>query len=132
MSIGSSSRKIGDRCHIQQTAATSQAPSSYYTYLGFYENNNRCNINGIWYRGNGTLVDIESELRNQTRPLSTCANFKYRPGCKSGWCRSTFDQTNPIILDPSLCPIVYNNMPRLGDTNSGYNLPDMNNPNIIA
>ena len=71
------------------------------------------------------LVDIETELRNQTRPLSKCDQFKYSPNCsKSGMCISTFDKTVPTVLVPEVCPIVYNNIPRT--QTPGYHLPNPN------
>jgi hypothetical protein len=47
------------------------------------------------------------------------------PGCKrSGLCLSTFDKSVPVVLAPEVCPIVYNNIPRVN--NPGYALGDPN------
>ena len=73
------------------------------------------------------LVEVESELRNQTRPLSECDQFKYSPDCKrSGICWSTFDKDVPVILAPEICPIIHNNIPKRTDNG----LPNMNDSDI--
>ena len=78
-----------------------------------------------FYLENILKDELESELKNLTRPLSQCDQFKYSPSCKkSGLCLSTFDKSVPVILAPEVCPIVYNNIPRR--LTPGYHLPDPN------
>ena len=123
MNIGSSSKNIYDNCDYEQNLYESTAPLNYRLYFGQMENSQKCIYDKFWVKYD--LVDIESELRNQVRPLSRCDQFKYSPRCKkSGLCISTFDKTAPVVLSPEVCPIVYNNIPR--QTSPGYRLPAQN------
>jgi len=119
--FGSSNRPIYDNCAYAKSLYESTSPLAYNLYQGKFENCNKCLYDKFWtpYQ----LVDIETELRNQTRPLSHCDQFKYSPDCRrSGLCLSTFDKTVPVVLAPEVCPIVYNNIPKA--THPGYNLPN--------
>jgi hypothetical protein len=99
---------------------------SYALSLYKHENCGKCMYDKFYVKYQPEIVDVESELKNITRPLSECDQFKYSPTCKrSGLCLSTFDKTVPVVLAPEVCPIVYNNIPR--QTHPGYRLP---NPNI--
>lgn len=118
VNYGSSNRLIYDACYDQKRTFESTEPLSYQIDINKFENCARCKSDRIYYRQDPQLVDIETELRNQTRPLSGCDNFKYTPNCKrSGMCISTFDKI-PIVPAPELCPIVYNNIRR--HTGPGY------------
>lgn len=120
MNIGSSNRTIYDNCSYSKSLYESTSPLMYQMYQGKWENCNKCVHDKFWtpYQ----LVDIETELRNQTRPLSNCDQFKYSPDCKkSGLCLSTFDKTVPVVLVPEVCPIIHNNIPRTTDT--GFSIP---------
>lgn len=122
-SQGSSNRGIYDNCAYEKQLYESTAPLAYNLYQGAYENCNKCLYDKFWtpYQ----LVDIETELKNISRPLSNCDQFKYSPSCKrSGLCLSTFDKRVPVVPAPEVCPIVYNNIPRY--TSPGYCLPDPN------
>lgn len=129
MNVGSSNRQLYDNCVYQKNLYEATAPLNFNLFLGKYENCQKCTYNGdYWVRYDPQIVDIETELRNQTRPLSKCDQFKYSPNCqKSGMCISTFDKSVPVVLVPEVCPIIYNNIPRL--TDPGYRLP---NPNPCA
>jgi hypothetical protein len=122
--VGFFNRQLYDNCNYQQTLYESTSPLAYNLYFGKQENCKRCKFGDrLWRKYD--LVDIESELRNQTRPLSKCDQFKYSPNCKkSGLCLSTFQKGNPIVPAPEICPIVYNNIPRI--TTKGYHLPGLN------
>lgn len=123
MNIGASNRLIYDSCSYQKQLYESTSPLAYNLYQGKFENCNKCLYDKFWtpYQ----LVDIETELRNQTRPLSHCDQFKYTPGCrKSGLCLSTFDKSVPVVLAPEVCPIIYNNIPK--NEHPGYSLPNPN------
>ena len=123
MNTGSSNRLIYDNCSYQKRLYESTSPLSYQLYLGNHENCNKCLEDRFYTKYQ--LVDIETELRNQTRPLSHCDQFKYSPNCKrSGLCLSTFDKSVPVVPAPEVCPIIYNNIPR--QTSPGYHLPDPN------
>ncbi|CAH6421740.1 Hypothetical protein KVN_LOCUS426 [uncultured virus] len=120
---GSSNRLIYDNCAYEKDLHESTSPLMYNLYQGKFEHCQKCRFDQ--FITPYMLVDIESELRNQTRPQSNCDQFKYNPKCpKSRLCRNTFDKTNPIVLPPEVCPIVYNNIPRPMST--GYRLPNPN------
>ena len=122
-SLGISNRQIYDNCNYEKRLYESTSPLAYNLYFGKHENCNKCRDDKFWVRYQ--LVDIESELRNQTRPLSHCDQFKYSPSCKrSGLCLSTFDPSVVVTPAPETCPIIYNNIPRA--THPGYTLPSMN------
>lgn len=123
MNIGGSTRLSYDTCSYEKQIYESTSVLPYNLYFGAQENCNKC-IHNKFYTRFG-LVDQESELKNLTRPLSHCDQFKYSPNCKkSGLCLSTFDKSVPVVLAPEVCPIIYNNIPR--QTDPGYRLPDPN------
>ncbi len=125
---GASNRQIYDCCNYAQTLQQSVDPLQYNLYFGAGENCSECIDKKAWFKQDRQIVDIESELRNQTRPLSRCDFLKYNPNCQtSDSCISTFDPNVPRILSPSLCPIVYNNIPV--QTSPGYTVPS---PNICG
>lgn len=120
---GASNRQIYDCCAYAQTLQQSVDPLQYDLYFGAVENCNKCIDKKAWFKQDKEIIDIESDLWNITRPLTKCDGYKYNPNCKTGPnCVSTFDPTAPRILSPSLCPIVYNNIPI--QTNPGYTVPD--------
>lgn len=120
---GASNRQIYDCCAYAQALQQSVDPLQYDLYFGAVENCNKCIDKQAWFKQDRQIVDIESDLWNITRPLTRCDGYKYNPNCKTGPnCVSTFDPNAPRILSPSLCPIVYNNIPV--QTNPGYTVPD--------
>lgn len=120
---GASNRQIYDCCAYAQALQQSVDPLQYDLYFGAVENCNKCIDKKAWFKQDREIVDIESDLWNITRPLTKCDGYKYNPNCKTGPnCVSTFDPNAPRILSPSLCPIVYNNIPI--QTNPGYTVPD--------
>lgn len=118
MNIGASNRTLYDQCDYQRHVHESTAPLAFTTDFTKYENCNRCVVERLHTRFD--VVDIESELRNQTRPLSNCDRFKYSPKCNSGICTSTFDRSMPVVLSPEVCPIIFNNIPK--DVEPGYSI----------
>lgn len=125
---GASNRNIYDCCDYAQQLQQSVDPLQYNLYFGAQENCSKCIDKKAWFRQDKEVVDVESELWNITRPLSRCDQFKYNPNCTtSKECISTFAPNTPKILSPSLCPIVYNNIPI--QTSPGYKVP---NPNICS
>jgi hypothetical protein len=124
--IGNSNRTLYDTCAYEKRLYESTSPLSYNMYFGAQENCNKCTDNNKFYvKFQPEIVDIESELLLLTKPLSKCDQFKYSPTCKkSGMCTSTFDKSVPVVLDPIVCPITYNNIPRR--TSPGYHLPNPN------
>jgi len=120
---GGSNRTIYDTCQYNRDLSQSVSPMAYRMYQGAYENCDKCIYDGqYWFPYSGEIVDVESDLKNITRPLSNCPQFKYSPNCKkTRSCFSTFDKTAPVVLDSSVCPIVFNNIPKL--TNGGLSWP---------
>lgn len=126
MMQGGSNKLIYDNCAYAQWEYSSTIPIQYQLYMGKNENCNKCVYDKFWHPYD--LVDIESELRNQTRPGSRCGMYKYNPNCKtSKSCISTYNSDVPVVLAPECCPIVFNNIPKR--THPGYTLP---NPNICG
>jgi hypothetical protein len=120
--LGSSNRQIYDNCNYEQRLYESTSPLAYRLYFGYGESCQKCLADRFWVKYDPKIVDTESELLNLTRPLSDCSQFKYSPACKkSGLCMSTFDKSAPIVLAPEVCPIVYNNIPKM--TDPGYRVP---------
>ncbi len=108
---GFSSRLPYDPCAYSKELTESTAPYSYQMYDGKFENCNKCVFDHYTRPFDGDVVDVESELRNQTRFSSKCPGKKYNPKCaKSSECTSTFDGSVPVVLAPEVCPIVFNNL----------------------
>jgi hypothetical protein len=84
----SSNRLIYDSCAYKKTLQQSTGPLDYVMYTGKYENSAKCRIEFGTVGGNavslysGNLVDLESDLRGQTRPASLCPSTKYNPNEK--------------------------------------------------
>lgn len=76
-----------DTCAYRKNLKESLNVGCYQMYGGKYDNQNKCRIefgiiggnNVSTYKGN--QVDLESDLRGQTRPLSLCPKHKYMPVC---------------------------------------------------
>ena len=84
----SSNRLIYDTCAYKKRLDESTSPLQYHLNPLKYENCNKCRIELGVSQGpsasqiKGNLIDLENELRGQTRPLSSCDSRKYRPGQK--------------------------------------------------
>lgn len=84
----SSNRLIYDTCAYKKLLDQSTGPFSYAMYPGKYDNCAKCRIELGQVGGNGVsiysgnLVDLESDLRGQTRVASLCPKNKYQPMCK--------------------------------------------------
>lgn len=116
MNIGSSNRLIYDECDYRTSIAESTAPITYQLYFNKHEHCNRCVDQKLYPKFDTQIVDVESELLNINRPNSRCPSKKYNPNCKaSKSCYSTFEPDAPVILAPELCPIIYNNIPKVTD-----------------
>ena len=74
----SSNRLIYDNCAYNKKIQESTSPLNYTLYPGKFENTSKCRIELGSVGGNGVslfsgnLVDLESDLRNQSRPASLC------------------------------------------------------------
>lgn len=81
----SSNRLKYDKCAYQKSLQQSTSPLDYMMYTGKYENSAKCRIEFGTVGGNGVslysgnLVDLESNLRGQTRQASLCPNNMYNP-----------------------------------------------------
>lgn len=75
-----------DNCTYRQDLRQSVGTLSYVLDSAKYENCNKCrhelglvggsNVSHI----KGNLVDLENDLRGQTRPMTRCPDYKYKPG----------------------------------------------------
>jgi hypothetical protein len=81
----SSNRLMYDACTYESKVKTSTGPYQYAIYNGKFENSSKCTIERNVVGGNhvslysGNLVDLESDLRGQTRLASKCPSRKYTP-----------------------------------------------------
>lgn len=84
----SSNRLIYDTCAYKKKLDESTGPLAYNLNPMKYENCSKCRMELGVVGGasvshiKGNLVDLENELRGQTRPLSQCPSKKYHPGQK--------------------------------------------------
>jgi len=122
-SEGISNRLRYDVCAYEKQLYESISPMSFEMDLRKYENKNKCVDDKFWLKQDPELVDTESELQLRTRPASKCNQFQYNPKCNNEMCTSTFDPSNPKPIDPTLCPIVYNNIAKM--TTPGF--PSLSN-----
>lgn len=121
MNTGSSNRPIYDTCATQKYYEESTSPLAYQMYHGKFENCNKCRHDLFWTPY--ALVDVETELKGLTRPVSHCDQFKYNPKCKkSGICWSTHAKDVPVVYAPEVCSILHNNIPKVVD--NAQRLPD--------
>jgi hypothetical protein len=120
VNLGAYNRLSYDNCAYQKKLQESTSPLQYRMFEGNYENCNKCTYKNQFWRP-FDLVDLESELKNITRPNTKCPELKYHPDCKkSNMCTSTFERNMPVVLDRQVCPVVTNNIPRMA--NPGYTL----------
>jgi hypothetical protein len=81
----SMNRMIYDQCAYSSAVKASTDPLSYVLDPIRYENCNKCRMELGLVGGTavshiaGNLVDLENDLRNQNRPNTRCASFKYLP-----------------------------------------------------
>jgi hypothetical protein len=81
----SSNRLCYDKCSYDKKLKASTSPLDYNLYTGKFENTGKCRIEFGTVGGNGVsvasgnLVDLESDLRGQTRMLSQCPSTQYNP-----------------------------------------------------
>ena len=102
-----SNRLIYDDCFYKQYLYGSVSPFVYNMYEGKFENCGKCRKDKFYHPYD--LVDVESELRNQTRPMSACGGWKYNPNTKQPACQTTKSQ--PIKFESPNRRYVYNDNP---------------------
>ncbi len=121
--IGGFNRLSYDMCAYNKTLQQSINPCSYQLYFGAQEHCKKCRPDENFWR-KYDLVDVESDLWNINRPNSKCPQYKYNNKCKtSEFCISTFSKDAPVIYAPEICPIIYNNIPKI--TSITYAIPDL-------
>ena len=83
----SSNRLIYDTCAYKHNLEQSVGPLAYQLYPGRFENCNKCRIELGTVGGTavshikGNLVDLESELKGNTRKASLCPEKLYQSPC---------------------------------------------------
>jgi hypothetical protein len=81
-----------DTCAYQKALKQSTGVGAYQLYPGKYNNCRKCRMELGLVGGNavslykGNLVDLESDLRGQTRAASMCPSHKFQPRCKQPCC----------------------------------------------
>ena len=101
----SSNRLMYDQCAYSKRLEESSGPFNYTMYPGKYSSTSQCRIELGIVGGNnvskfsGNLVDLESDLRGQTRVASKCPIQKYTPGCDNA--RTDGDGTPCGLVDAS-------------------------------
>jgi hypothetical protein len=120
----SSNRLMYDSCAYEKSMNESTGPFAYAMYTGKYENCAKCRIELGQFGGNGVslfsgnLVDLESDLRGQTRPASLCPKDKFQPNCdRNGKSRCdglpcTPGKQYPLVNQPSCQMIRYPPIPK--------------------
>jgi hypothetical protein len=122
MNQGGSNRLIYDECSYSQYLSVSTSPLQFALDMTKYENCGKCRKDKFIHPYD--LVDQESELRNQTRPVSRCGAMKYSPNCKaSAQCTYTKDPSVPIVIPPEVCSILVQNIKRR--TDPGFRIPEI-------
>jgi hypothetical protein len=120
-SPGIFNRPLYDNNIYRMDLANSTAPLAYQMYAGKYENCQKCIYDKFYMKQD--LVQVESELKNITRPLSGYPGLQYHPGCPaSEMCLSTYSPLAPVTPSPEICPITRNNIPRRRTT--GITMPN--------
>lgn len=93
-----------DCCKYNQDVRMKTAAFHNRTYFGQGENCNRCSTGGkVYFKQDKEIVESESDLRGLTRPLSKCDAYKFRYGEM---------KDAPVVVPPSMCPIIYSNLQR--------------------
>ena len=83
--IMSFTRNMYDSCSYSTFLSENKSAGNYALYPGKYYSNNQCRIEKGLVGGNNVslsrnnLVDVESDLKGQTRRLSDCPSCKYKP-----------------------------------------------------
>lgn len=98
----SSNHLCYDKCAYDKKLKQSTSPLDYTLYTGKFENTSKCRIEFGTVGGNGVsllsgnLVDLESDLRGQTRLNSQCPSKKFNA-----------NHPKPILLHQPSCQMQY-------------------------
>lgn len=128
-------RLIYDKCSYKQSLQESMKPGKYQLYPGKHNNFKNCRIDFGLIGGNnvslykGNLVDLESDLKGQTRQASLCSDKKFMPkyiqtydsGLPSGKidCHSELNKL-PTCSFTCYKPVVYAPLPTVSSCNYMY------------
>lgn len=91
---GYSDKLIYDDCNYNENILSNQKYSHYRLNQNPFENINKCKYDNFYHPYD--LIDVESELKNITRPASQCASLKYQGMPKTGKCTT---QLKPYQVD---------------------------------
>ena len=128
----SSNRLSYDACAYKDAIQQSTSPLDYMMYTGKFENCAKCRIEFGTVGGNnvslfsGNLVDLESDLRGQTRQASLCQDTLYKPQCDN-----TNNCKQKMMHQPS-CQMQYfppTQIPPPNKPSEGCNYNGINNNN---
>ena len=107
---------IYDTCAYQKNLKQSTGIGNYFLYPGKYNHCKKCRMELGIVGGNavsiykGNLVDLESDLKGQTRASSLCPSHKYQPRCKqpcdSGLPSGPIDCNDELLHQPA-CQMIY-------------------------
>ena len=73
---GSSNRQEYDCCKYAQDLQQSVDPLSYQLYFGAQESCSKCIDKKAWFKQDGEIVDIESDLQNYIREQAKTKNYE--------------------------------------------------------
>uniref|UniRef100_A0A6C0E076 Uncharacterized protein n=1 Tax=viral metagenome TaxID=1070528 RepID=A0A6C0E076_9ZZZZ len=102
-------RQRYDDCQTMQLLNESTGPYLYSIFQPKFEHKDRCIYKKYPQPFAARFVDNESDLSGRNKPNSKCTGGKY-PFFKCDTCVGTFEgNKNAVVLDPDVCPIVFNN-----------------------
>ena len=117
----SSNRLMYDTCAYKKRLDESVGPLAYHLNPMKYENCQKCRMELGIFGGpevsqiKGNLVDLENDLRGQTRILSSCPSRKYHPGqpiyTKGTSCENPTQVDTNLLHLPSCQMIRYKPIP---------------------
>ena len=84
--IGITDHLIYDDCAYASVILGNQKISNYHLNQNMHENKNKCKFDNFYHPYD--LIDLDSELKNITRPASKCINLQYQGMPKTGKCKT--------------------------------------------
>ena len=101
-------RELYDTCYQRQRITQDKRIQQYSLYSGKYNNSAKCRMEQGVVGGRpdslytGNLVNLESDLRGQTRKLSNCPSQQYKPTCTLCKCSRGLPCTCPNCKNRNL------------------------------
>ena len=139
-------RSLYDPCEYNTQLAENNSILTYNLDPTKFNRCNQCRVKRGVVGGNNVslsgcnLVDVESDLRNQTRIYSSCPQWKYQPKCKGTNCGKYTGlpcggcSQMPNAVNLPECNLV-NYKPRITTTGINLNYPSCpvtNNPSMLS